>query len=30
MAVINHYEPWTWLTQLQNELERSRIPTTGG
>ncbi len=29
MAVINHYEPWTWLTQLQNELERSRIPTTG-
>lgn len=26
MAVINHYEPWTWLTQLQNELERSRTP----
>lgn len=26
MAVINHYEPWTWLTQLQNELERPRTP----
>ncbi len=29
MTVINHYEPWTWLTQLQNELERSRIPAAG-
>ena len=29
MAVINHYEPWIWLTQLQNELERSRVPAAG-